>query len=161
MTGLHFNPRPPRGGRLRNSQPFIMPALFQSTPPARGATVACDYRPRHRSHFNPRPPRGGRPNRSSAHTARLHISIHAPREGGDQAGSPVQLPDLVFQSTPPARGATNRVLGLPKTYEYFNPRPPRGGRPGIDWYHSGRLYFNPRPPRGGRQQRCTVLSVNL
>ena len=34
------------------------------------------------------------------------ISIHAPREGGDPAGLPVLLPVWVFQSTPPARGAT-------------------------------------------------------
>ena len=34
------------------------------------------------------------------------ISIHAPREGGDHSSAPVTaMPDL-FQSTPPARGAT-------------------------------------------------------
>ena len=36
----------------------------------------------------------------------------------------------------------------------FNPRPPRGGRPG-SWglSSSGTSHFNPRPPRGGRRYR--------
>ena len=37
------------------------------------------------------------------------ISIHAPREGGDQAARAL-LREAAFQSTPPARGAT--VKGL-------------------------------------------------
>ena len=34
------------------------------------------------------------------------ISIHAPREGGDGIIHPDTAYDLIFQSTPPARGAT-------------------------------------------------------
>ena len=34
------------------------------------------------------------------------ISIHAPREGGDPMIVPVLMVLLLFQSTPPARGAT-------------------------------------------------------
>ena len=62
---------------------------FQSTPPARGAT---DYQ---------------------AWVAEyLHISIHAPREGGDEKITD-ELEELhQFQSTPPARGATFRSGGL-------------------------------------------------
>ena len=36
----------------------------------------------------------------------VFISIHAPREGGDRAIGAVTNPVLLFQSTPPARGAT-------------------------------------------------------
>ena len=55
---------------------------FQSTPPARGATGVHG----HDLFFG-------------------HISIHAPREGGDVAV--ISVPPMVtFQSTPPARGAT-------------------------------------------------------
>ena len=58
---------------------------FQSTPPARGATPLRPLRTR-----CPR------------------ISIHAPREGGDQ------------------------TMGKPRVLtNYFNPRPPRGGRPAL------------------------------
>ena len=76
---------------------------FQSTPPARGATV-CVIRA---------PPQ-------------TQISIHAPREGGDvvclQQTSAIRL----FQSTPPARGATppNRC-GHPSTQ--FQSTPPARG----------------------------------
>ena len=37
---------------------------------------------------------------------RLSVSIHTPREGGDAFGRKVIQDALVFQSTPPARGAT-------------------------------------------------------
>ena len=39
-------------------------------------------------------------------SAVITISIHAPREGGDLAGTSTGTPHLIFQSTPPARGAT-------------------------------------------------------
>ena len=105
------------------------------------------------------------------------ISIHAPREGGDVPVMylPSRLP--VFQSTPPARGATLRPAAAPAPASYFNPRPPRGGRllgcglgvvlrqisihaprEGGDYYRNRApetiLYFNPRPPRGGRPSGC-------
>ena len=37
----------------------------------------------------------------------LGISIHAPREGGDRAEEEARRNREVFQSTPPARGATS------------------------------------------------------
>ena len=36
---------------------------------------------------------------------------------------------------------------------YFNPRPPRGGRPSQMVIAEAGDYFNPRPPRGGRRCR--------
>ena len=156
---------------------------FQSTPPARGATpLLCD------SVFF------------------LRISIHAPREGGDSSfmaaisqdwnfnprpprGGRLPIGEafsgvLLFQSTPPARGATDQVgdnfnqrfisIHAPReggdgTHSFprilcldFNPRPPRGGRLGSPTPPlPQRCHFNPRPPRGGRQQRCTVLPADL
>ena len=35
---IHFNPRPPRGGRLNIMYTIVGVQIFQSTPPARGAT---------------------------------------------------------------------------------------------------------------------------
>ena len=78
-----------------------------------------------------------------------------------------------FQSTPSARRATGVLSAVPYISGYFNPRPPRGGRPGLPRRHgrhpeisihalreegdrSGLFssrspyHFNPRPPRGGR-----------
>ena len=56
---------------------------FQSTPPARGATDDFTQK-----------------------FSQMIISIHAPREGGDDADMSGASTILQFQSTPPARGAT-------------------------------------------------------
>ena len=82
---------------------------FQSTPPARGATAL-----------------------EAIINGENHISIHAPREGGDTCR-----------------------LSWQAFWTDFNPRPPRGGRPGIGYCRQVRQsHFNPRPPRGGRRKLC-------
>ena len=78
--------------------------LFQSTPPARGATVQCIVNNR-----------------------KTYISIHAPREGGDLHMQGEAAAMAEFQSTPPARGATS-IIRAQNILDDFNPRPPRGGR---------------------------------
>ena len=122
-----FNPRPPRGGRRKNAEVAYFDLLFQSTPPARGATL--DQRPVIIGDgFQSTPPaRGATMVRHHYHRSLL-ISIHAPREGGDappvlgapsgtisihaprEGGDTVEMErfntPLTFQSTPPARGAT-------------------------------------------------------
>ena len=149
----YFNPRPPRGGRLPSASDTQTDGTFQSTPPARGATISkADY------------------------SKKYAISIHAPREGGDKAGKLAGRMNRnfnprpprggrpamrllakyldTFQSTPPARGATPPVPPpLPAALD-FNPRPPRGGRrpDGFTGFRINRN-FNPRPPRGGRRPR--------
>ena len=60
-----FNPRPPRGGRLQLANAKSPIVVFQSTPPARGATLKSDVL-----------------------DDAVTISIHAPREGGDAASLP-------------------------------------------------------------------------
>ena len=80
------------------------------------------------------------------------ISIHAPREGGDILINPQCADDYIFQSTPPARGATHGRAGVVSHSGDFNPRPPRGGRRWIVAILAITAYFNPRPPRGGRRR---------
>ena len=124
-----FQSTPPRGGRHEFANTCTIPNfVFQSTPPARGATYVCIlprqggaisiHAPREGgdaavftvavalTNFNPRPPRGGRPHLPDGVSVPVAISIHAPREGGDES------------SLPPMAAPGN-----------FNPRPPRGGRP--------------------------------
>ena len=62
----------------------------------------------------------------------------------------MNLSKWIFQSTPPARGATLVLGWLWRDFEYFNPRPPRGGRPATLSASPPAKDFNPRPPRGGR-----------
>ena len=74
---------PREGGDGVLTSRVMRPTLFQSTPPARGATPV------------------------QIGVVRLEdISIHAPREGGDTWALCRARIQRKFQSTPPARGAT-------------------------------------------------------
>ena len=102
---------------------------FQSTLPARGATIPLRH-PGQARKISIHAPREG--SDIILHEGRpkpRNISIHAPREGSDDTRPP----------------ATNG------TFCNFNPRSPRGERPGtlhIEPYDIG--HFNPRSPRGER-----------
>ena len=79
-----FNPRPPCGGRLCRAP----------------CAASAPY-------FNPRPPCGGRLDVAQCRVGGAHISIHAPRVGGDLSGLRLRIEPAVFQSTPPVWGATS------------------------------------------------------
>ena len=104
--------------------------IFQSTPPARGATITTRLFQFQTFYFNPRPPRGGR--RATLHRQhRLAIG---------------------FQSTPPARGATS-ISSKSALVSFISIHAPReGGDCSCEKRSAPRWNFNPRPPRGGR--RC-------
>ena len=111
------------------------------------------------------------------------ISIHAPREGGDEPGAGAKPPQgafqstppargateaaalwsraEIFQSTPPARGATFRLRAPPSIFHISIPAPREGGDRARGWRLRRRSYFNPRPPRGGRRRKVGVLLVDL
>ena len=74
-----FNPRPPRGERLR--------------------TVHWMQNPK--KDFNPRPPRGERPSGAELLTASLRISIHALREESDDSGPGSERRTSYFNPRPP------------------------------------------------------------
>ena len=79
--------------------------------------------------FNPRPPRGGRRFGLGLFGFLIMISIHALREEGDTLRAPCRAAPWQFQSTPSARRATELPEYKSRPWNYFNPRPPRGGRP--------------------------------
>ena len=133
MIGLcGFNPRPPHGGRHnpalrinRLSEVSIhaprtggdqprwpsppAPCTFQSTPPARGATMLDRYCLNKYKMFQSTPPARG---------ATLSHGVFSSVRSR-------------FQSTPPARGATSVAWpSLITLVRRFNPRPPHGGRRG-------------------------------
>ena len=123
--------------------------VFQSTPPARGATKTHAAGPVLQLYFNPRPPRGGRLVAMAWTVRRKAISIHAPREGGDSSRLCQFYVDTAFQSTPPARGAT-RQPGEPVQHRpNFNPRPPRGGRPKLMPLDLSSSFISIHAPREG------------
>ena len=58
--------------------------------------------------FNPRSPHGERHCRAGSCHPSAGISIHAPRTGSDKTGARPEQEDTIFQSTLPARGATDK-----------------------------------------------------
>ena len=136
------------------------------------------------THFNPRTPRGVRRYCTRQRAGPLVISIHAPREGCDQAALRTGRAGGPFQSTHPARGATLDVYGhVTDQMKFQSTHPARGAtsppaasttgctisihapREGCDclmcptwtqWQD-----FNPRTPRGVRRVHDTVFQVQL
>ena len=106
---------------------------FQSTPPAREATVYPDDK-RNQVYVSIHAPREGGDLHICNSLFECNVSIHAPREGGDLLCIPVlsqntcfnprpprgrrqsyrfcKDPEAWFQSTPPAREATYRIILL-------------------------------------------------
>ncbi len=82
-----------------------------------------------RRNFNPRSPRGERP-----------ITL------SDGSG------ESRFQSTLPARGATDDCTGYRADEEFQSTLPARGATAERYYILAQPLYFNPRSPRGERQQ---------
>ena len=105
----YFNPRTPRGVRPASVVSAFCASLFQSTHPARGATGGRWWSHTHRTYFNPRTPRGVRLHLLQGGSITGIISIHAPREGCDGTSDILLLLHRAFQSTHPARGATRRL----------------------------------------------------
>ena len=77
------------------------------------------------------------------------ISIHAPREGGDNR----RLPEI-FQHTEisihaPREGGDDSCPRNFSMVKYFNPRPPRGGRPYRQSFLTSLSRFQSTPPARG------------
>ena len=136
----------------------MLAQIFQSTLPARGATLSRAFRRAHivisihaprtgsdgghrdgaaaRPHFNPRSPHGERLLRR---TLRQHRAA--------------------FQSTLPARGATFFPPGVARLDLDFNPRSPHGERRESHTRHATRMDFNPRSPHGERRQKPPEMRI--
>ena len=148
-SSYYFNPRPPRGGRRGIPTSFPSSSYsFQSTPSARRATYCSAYSPL-RAFISIHALREEGDIVSALYSSGKRISIHALREEGDYSVRTVLVRQAYFNPRPP-RGGRHASRGLYPPPCYFNPRPPRGGRPGLYGSLNHNRHFNPRPPRGGR-----------
>src|ERR1017187_9087123 len=100
--------------------------------------------------FNPRPPRGGRRHTECVLLASDLFQSTPPARGATPWGLPVEAQQM-FQSTPPARGATYPYGQRPSDGGVSIHAPPAGGDGHVPGWWFARIRFNPRPPRGGRQ----------
>ena len=133
--------------------------IFQSTHPARGATVILLSIPSVSMYFNPRTPRGVRHIAARNFANAIMISIHAPREGCDLVSDGAEVLRAIFQSTHPARGATGQETASSSHIRTdFNPRTPRGVRPQrVGCLLHTRAFQSTHPARGAT---WTSLLVN-
>ena len=146
---------------------------FQSTLPARGATLRADGSKSGYTHFNPRSPHGERqvilivwacaslfqstlPARGATHQGVLcrckvrKISIHAPRTGSDDCPQPADSHGSHFNPRSPHGERRSRGCSRRRSAAHFNPRSPHGERRQGARKASVRGYFNPRSPHGER-----------
>ena len=148
----NFNPRSPHGERHGGGVLLVSLEIFQSTLPARGATI---------------PP-------LPMHKQQLIFQSTLPARGATQDMYGAVAPEGAFQSTLPARGATasirflvggtvNISIHAPRTgsdeavrawnndERNFNPRSPHGERLCRRLPAPRGQYFNPRSPHGERR----------
>ena len=149
----------------------VIQRLFQSTLPARGATRTYGGG-KVRTKFQSTLPARGATSDNVALALFFHISIHAPRTGSDQ-GAVQKIKPLdnfnprsphgerhcrplfflavrSFQSTLPARGATNSAWRKTSVSGFQSTLPARGATL-LDNRQGVSSYFNPRSPHGERR----------
>ena len=132
----------------------------------------------HQKNFNPRSPHGERRLFVGFAAEDSFISIHAPRTGSDAAVFPAPASPSRFQSTLPARGATQLCsdaggslcisIHAPRTGSdvfadahgritaHFNPRSPHGERHGVLGYSPIAFEFQSTLPARGATAASTV-----
>ena len=128
LSRIDFNPRSPRGERLRSASTSPTSSHFNPRSPRgeRRRTVQVGH---HSRHFNPRSPRGER-----------HVAIF---------GGPAKRK---FQSTLPAWGATT-ALCQPRSCVRFQSTLPAWGATCLHTQDNpAACNFNPRSPRGERRR---------
>ncbi len=167
-------PREGRDGSFRKC--LIFRLSFQSTRPARGATIRFQAAVK-RMEISIHAPREGRDLLRCAANAEdqlisIHapregrdifrevndgknqaISIHAPREGRDDVGEFTKAVGNEFQSTRPARGATGENRRYAPDVCNFNPRAPRGARQYVHVSIEVAIGISIHAPREGRDQQ--------
>ena len=128
-TSRYFNPRSPHGERRQHYDRTRYHLLFQSTLPARGATLLASPAGDERRHFNPRSPHGERhPHRFSGAAEKGYFNPRSPH--GERPVAGYQLPRAAIISIHAPRTGSDGVSGLPDAGRlHFNPRSPHGERP--------------------------------
>ena len=129
-SGWYFNPRSPHGERLLLPDAPAVADGISIHAPRTGSDQPQAGLWRHTKDFNPRSPHGERRKVLANWDNDLIISIHAPRTGSDNTKKHFEEDNTIFQSTLPARGATETWQYAHTRRRYFNPRSLHGERHG-------------------------------
>ena len=180
----HFNPLPPRGGRPDAARGGSGLRYFNPLPPRGGRLGDTVKQTGAVGNFNPLPPRGGRQRQREREEAESAISIHSLRVEGDASTASIASKTPGFQSTPSAWRETIgcgqqdcrpypisihslRVEGDCAAHQkrhgrrYFNPLPPRGGRPWIDGHYTQTSTISIHSLRVEGDSRCGYVRCIL
>ena len=142
ISAKHFQSAPRRGLHGDPQEKWIT-AIFQSTPPAQGATYNRGSSSE-AAYFNPRPRAWRRKGRTSV--MRLTHFQSRPRATEEQGWKFTD--EQIFQSTPP-QGATGPQRCAGCAGRNFNPRPRAGGDAGDRGQPPQAALFQSTPPRRG------------
>ncbi len=136
-------------------------AGFQSTHPARGATLTAQRR-HNGGQISIHAPREGCDNSSAPSLSTIAISIHAPREGCDLV-VPQDIQTTINISIHAPREGCDVSLSINlRNASDISIHAPREGCDSIRQIeNSGNADFNPRTPRGVRQMFCHDLIALL
>ena len=145
MISIHA---PREGGDDKERGVYVIGAIFQSTPPARGATCGAG-RCGESAGISIHAPREGGDPHCKRQLGLVVISIHAPREGGDVKVLATVVSFIAFQSTPPARGATPRIARIALRYRLFQSTPPARGATAVGGNWMEAWTFQSTPPARG------------
>ena len=152
---------------------MLSPTQFQSTLPARGATLARTKPGADVGYFNPRSPHGERRriatsfcatadnfNPRSPHGERHTNNVRLPRlldnfnprspHGERQQEKELKQHGLRISIHAPRTGSDRGRRGIPPRPRHFNPRSPHGERLSSVYAIRTMLDFNPRSPHGER-----------
>ena len=129
-TNMDISIHAPRTGSDRlTSLLWTNRAAFQSTLPARGATLRRFLQRWKTANFNPRSPHGERPEGRIGREKGGRISIHAPRTGSDDYTDENGQQWVCISIHAPRTGSDSRHSFASPFRQYFNPRSPHGERP--------------------------------
>ena len=159
-------------------------AIFQSTPPVRGATKGRRKNKKRKIEFQSTPPVRGATSVKKGRNMTRRISIHAPRAGGDCNGKPCASGLDDFNPRPPCGGRQSTIclnvqawrisIHAPRAGGDLKARnltleqaaisihaPRAGGDISIRTLRSILTNFNPRPPCGGRLEDIKMASYRI
>ena len=175
----------PRTGSDSTCTQKGQPFQFQSTLPARGATVSNPQPSTGCINFNPRSPHGERPANitdvdfsllfqstlpargatlfRALQRAHIVISIHAPRTGSDAIGRASRRACGYFNPRSPHGERHGRVNRIALKVEFQSTLPARGATRRGRGHGGAHPHFNPRSPHGERLtlQQATIRRYEI
>ena len=146
---MNFNPRSPHGERQKRNDLVARGLIFQSTLPARGATVVEPIAPYVPSDFNPRSPHGERRLTIKRTKKSFKFQSTLPARGATSLANLKKGKRFGFQSTLPARGATEILRDFTKAEDKISIHAPRTGSDEMCCCYSIRCRFQSTLPARG------------